>query len=416
MNFGINTTSDTEFTCDNPSERLPSPEEMREDEQEEQWYVTPSDLPSALDSPRFKDFELSLPDTTVEPSHDSERLRKTQKDAAEQLQQQQKLEEETRQSMNLMGLGTIFVIGAVSANVFMFQRSRWAVGKEIHRAWQRRQAYNNTRRQYASSSSATANGRGSGFADAAREAAAKAAQAAARAAAKRAYQAAAEAAARAARQQRPRHNPKSEARWEAWGSTGPSSSTWHRSGRVAFDASDIDELLRAMRGESKRGSRSAYRGQSSPNVDELLDELFRSMSSGSGSSRSRTSSGNSFNMDQMFEEMMRAARQSSEKGAQAGQDERIWEEFMGRSGGNPFNTQNPFGDNQGVYTRGDFGKSRHYRTLGLEPGADMEAVKRAYRQLVMKWHPDRYQGADKEGAAQRFREITQAYEALTKNG
>lgn len=386
---------------------------MREDERQKQWgYITPADLPDAPDDSRFEDFETpTSSDVIVEPSYDPERLRRTQK-----REEEQQLEEESRHSMNLMGLGTIFVIGAVSANVFMFQRSRWVVGKDIHRAWQRRQSYNNARRRHSSSSSATTGARESGFAQAAREAAAKAARAAAHAAAQRAYRAAAEATAEAARQQQQRYSQKSEGRWETWGNTGSSGKTWHRTGRVEFDASDIDELLRAMRGERKEGGRNAGGGRTPPNVEDLLDELFKSMGSGAGNSHSRASSGGgAFNMDQMFEEMMRAARQSSERGSRVRQDERIWEEFMGRGGGNPFNTGNPFGDSQGVYTRGDFGNSRHYRTLGLEPGADTDAVKRAYRQLVMKWHPDRYQGTDKEGASRRFREITQAYEALTKN-
>lgn len=33
-----------------------------------------------------------------------------------------------------------------------------------------------------------------------------------------------------------------------------------------------------------------------------------------------------------------------------------------------------------------------YRTLELEPGVSLDEVKRAYRELVMVWHPDRFPG------------------------
>jgi hypothetical protein len=48
-----------------------------------------------------------------------------------------------------------------------------------------------------------------------------------------------------------------------------------------------------------------------------------------------------------------------------------------------------------------------YRTLGLEPGADEAAVKRAYREKVKDTHPDR--GGDEEA----FKQVTRAYERLT---
>lgn len=50
-----------------------------------------------------------------------------------------------------------------------------------------------------------------------------------------------------------------------------------------------------------------------------------------------------------------------------------------------------------------------WATLGLEPGADASAVKRAYRRLAMRWHPDR--NADPH-ATERFKEIRAAYDRL----
>lgn len=53
-----------------------------------------------------------------------------------------------------------------------------------------------------------------------------------------------------------------------------------------------------------------------------------------------------------------------------------------------------------------------YKVLGVSPDASKEEIKKAYRKLVMQYHPDRNPGD--EEAAQKMREINAAYEALTK--
>jgi len=55
-------------------------------------------------------------------------------------------------------------------------------------------------------------------------------------------------------------------------------------------------------------------------------------------------------------------------------------------------------------------KRDYYDVLGVDKGADNNAVKRAYRKLAMKYHPDR--NPDDEKAAESFREVTEAYEVL----
>lgn len=51
----------------------------------------------------------------------------------------------------------------------------------------------------------------------------------------------------------------------------------------------------------------------------------------------------------------------------------------------------------------------YYKILELEFGADILAVKKAYRRLALKYHPDK----NKEpNASQKFIEITEAYEVL----
>ena len=52
-----------------------------------------------------------------------------------------------------------------------------------------------------------------------------------------------------------------------------------------------------------------------------------------------------------------------------------------------------------------------YRALGLPPGASLADVKRAYRLLVKRNHPDAG-----EGSLERFLEIQAAYEALLQGG
>ncbi|MDB5048147.1 MAG: DnaJ-class molecular chaperone with C-terminal Zn finger domain [Fibrobacteres bacterium] len=53
----------------------------------------------------------------------------------------------------------------------------------------------------------------------------------------------------------------------------------------------------------------------------------------------------------------------------------------------------------------------YYKTLGLEKGADADAVKKAYRKLAGKYHPDKNPGS--KTAEDRFKEINEANEVLS---
>ncbi|MHB8080074.1 MAG: DnaJ domain-containing protein, partial [Candidatus Krumholzibacteriia bacterium] len=55
-------------------------------------------------------------------------------------------------------------------------------------------------------------------------------------------------------------------------------------------------------------------------------------------------------------------------------------------------------------------KRDYYEVLGIPRTADESEIKRAYRKLAVKHHPDR--NPDDPGAAEKFREATEAYEAL----
>ena len=50
-----------------------------------------------------------------------------------------------------------------------------------------------------------------------------------------------------------------------------------------------------------------------------------------------------------------------------------------------------------------------YKILGIEPNASPEEIRKAYRVLVKKYHPDKNPSA---AAAQKFLEIQAAYEQL----
>ena len=54
-----------------------------------------------------------------------------------------------------------------------------------------------------------------------------------------------------------------------------------------------------------------------------------------------------------------------------------------------------------------------YSILGVPKGADEEAIKKAYRKLALKWHPDRHKEADRPKAEAEFKQISEAYEVLS---
>jgi molecular chaperone DnaJ len=56
-------------------------------------------------------------------------------------------------------------------------------------------------------------------------------------------------------------------------------------------------------------------------------------------------------------------------------------------------------------------KRDYYEVLGLQRGADEAEIKKAYRRIAMKHHPDRNQGD--VGSEEKFKEANEAYEVLS---
>ena len=54
----------------------------------------------------------------------------------------------------------------------------------------------------------------------------------------------------------------------------------------------------------------------------------------------------------------------------------------------------------------------YYYFLGIKPNASSEDIKKAYRKLSLKYHPDKNE--NDEFFTDRFREIKEAYEPLMK--
>ena len=62
-------------------------------------------------------------------------------------------------------------------------------------------------------------------------------------------------------------------------------------------------------------------------------------------------------------------------------------------------------------------KRDYYEVLGVDKNASAAEIKKAYRTMAKKYHPDKLQHMDeayRQGAEEKFRKVQEAYEQLQK--
>ena len=55
----------------------------------------------------------------------------------------------------------------------------------------------------------------------------------------------------------------------------------------------------------------------------------------------------------------------------------------------------------------------YYEVLGVKREASADEIKKAYRKLALKWHPDRHPPEERPRAEEKFKRISEAYEVLS---
>ena len=57
-------------------------------------------------------------------------------------------------------------------------------------------------------------------------------------------------------------------------------------------------------------------------------------------------------------------------------------------------------------------KRDYYEVLSISKGASADEIKKAYRKLALKFHPDK--NPDNKEAEEKFKEVQKAYESIQK--
>ncbi|MEI6831771.1 MAG: molecular chaperone DnaJ [Candidatus Omnitrophota bacterium] len=61
-------------------------------------------------------------------------------------------------------------------------------------------------------------------------------------------------------------------------------------------------------------------------------------------------------------------------------------------------------------------KRDYYEILGVQKSASLDEVKKAYRELALRFHPDRVPQEQKKAAEEKFKEMSEAYAVLSDSG
>ena len=71
-----------------------------------------------------------------------------------------------------------------------------------------------------------------------------------------------------------------------------------------------------------------------------------------------------------------------------------------------------------MFLNSDSSASKYYKILKVDEGASLDDIKKSYRKLVMKYHPDKLQGVSEDIiklANEKFLSIQEAYEKVLKD-
>jgi DnaJ-domain-containing protein 1 len=102
-------------------------------------------------------------------------------------------------------------------------------------------------------------------------------------------------------------------------------------------------------------------------------------------------------------------------GAKAGRKARQFRDAAEEAWDKAYDAAQARGGQPGARPTPEAERIRWYRTLELEPGADLAAVRKSYRRLLKQYHPDKF-AKDPEkykAATEVARNITAAYDGLS---
>jgi DnaJ-domain-containing protein 1 len=300
-------------------------------------------------------------------------------------------------SSSALLFGVFLVVGAVASNVIGFRHSRWAVNKDLYRAWERRNAYKSSSSTRPSPFSTSDRGWQSSQASGAsrmfeefRRQAQQAEQAKQAERQRRANEEASRQSHKGATQE------SSRATYESWESTARGG---HGSGDGTrfefFHDATLEDLLRNMRARGVHEFSTSFSKQGDMNP-RLLREILRTMlaeeaQAANASGHRRSSAFDSFDWDDLFgPDVSRksGSRQSSS-----------WGQSQQQHAGSP-----------GAYSTST-SRSSALATLGLGPSASPAHIKAAYRSAMMRYHPDKAGGSER--AANKYRDAVAAYQVLS---